>query len=349
MKRGFFFLKGKRGSWEDKLILWLFELLLAALVILLLLKWTHSVVEDTLFYKLYFSRDLSMFSNAVHASPYALSSLYPKDVTGFTIEFGDGRIYVDEAKQFEGRKLSRVKYPFQSDSSIGMEHPTFEYIPIPCQEPPDKSLGDKAWDWLMGKDCFQEPSIMRFTLEGHNITIDKSPAPIINLNSIKCSNADIGDVAKNVIIDTNIEEPLESSDGTKNEAEIVQNIASILASSGKPSGISLDETNSNGLLIKLRMNDDLNNNVKVMIGYKLKGENLAKAQKLACLLANNLAEMGVSGTSVQKTKDEMVGAEIVLNLELGSIEAENRLIGNPETASSIWTAIDDFYGDKNEG
>ena len=84
---------------SHEMFLNVFELVLAAIVILALLSFVKSVVNNSIFEKNYLSRDTSILLNTIYSAPGDVSYSY-KENTGkssFILKFSPGRVEVNDA------------------------------------------------------------------------------------------------------------------------------------------------------------------------------------------------------------------------------------------------------------
>ncbi|MEK6947427.1 MAG: hypothetical protein AABX32_07515 [Nanoarchaeota archaeon] len=78
-KRGRNLLFRNKKAISNELFFNVFELVLAAIVILALYNFINSVVDSTIFEKNYLARDLAMLTNTVYSSPGDLSYIYSEN------------------------------------------------------------------------------------------------------------------------------------------------------------------------------------------------------------------------------------------------------------------------------
>lgn len=86
-KRGRNLLFRNKKAISNELFFNVFELVLAAIVILALYNFVNSVVESTIFEKNYLARDLAMLTNTVYSSPGDLSYTYSETSRKFMFFF----------------------------------------------------------------------------------------------------------------------------------------------------------------------------------------------------------------------------------------------------------------------
>ena len=117
-KRGNRIFNNKSGFSHD-LFFNVFELILAAIVIIALFKFVHDVAEQTIFAKNYFARDMSLLVNALYAAPGEVSYIYDEDTSKFIFDFKLNRLTVyKEGDKEDNRNIfylyaENENFPFQ--------------------------------------------------------------------------------------------------------------------------------------------------------------------------------------------------------------------------------------------
>jgi hypothetical protein len=115
----------KKGISHD-LFFNVFELILAAIVIIALLQFVNDVAEQTIFAKNYFARDISILVNALYAAPGDVDYIYNEDTSKFIFDFNSNRLTVYEEKDPEDNRnifyfyAENKNYPFQ-DTALSHE------------------------------------------------------------------------------------------------------------------------------------------------------------------------------------------------------------------------------------
>ena len=123
-KRGRLF-NDKSGISHD-LFFNVFELILAAIVIIALFKFVNDVAEQTIFAKNYFARDMSLLVNALYAAPGEVSYIYNEDTSNFIFDFNSNKLTVyEEGDTEENRNIlyfyaENENIPFQ-DTALSHE------------------------------------------------------------------------------------------------------------------------------------------------------------------------------------------------------------------------------------
>ncbi len=124
-KRGSKIFNNKKGISHD-LFFNVFELILAAIVIIALFEFVNDVAEQTIFAKNYFARDMSLLVNALYAAPGDVSYIYNEDTSKFIFDFNSNRAVVYEEGDSEDNRNILYFYaenenqPFQ-DTTLSHE------------------------------------------------------------------------------------------------------------------------------------------------------------------------------------------------------------------------------------
>jgi len=117
-KRGTKFFNNKKGISHD-LFFNVFELILAAIVIIALLQFVNDVAEQTIFAKNYFARDMSLLVNALYAAPGDVAYIYNEDTSKFIFGFSNNKLTVYEQGDSEDNRnifyfyAENENFPFQ--------------------------------------------------------------------------------------------------------------------------------------------------------------------------------------------------------------------------------------------
>lgn len=136
-------LRNKKGI-SHEIFFNVFEIILAAIVVLALLNFIRSVVDSTIFEKNYLSRDLAILTNIIYGAQGDVVYTY-KEKTGkfpFTFDFRPNKIEVDESRKLtasiplgENKKLHEqekeeltgtVSYPFGENKNLVFGYTTLE-------------------------------------------------------------------------------------------------------------------------------------------------------------------------------------------------------------------------------
>ena len=102
-KRGAKLFNNKSGISHD-LFFNVFELILAAIVIIALFKFVNDVAEQTIFAKNYFARDMALLVNALYAAPGEVSYIYNEDTSKFRFAFNSNKLTVYEEGDSEDNR-----------------------------------------------------------------------------------------------------------------------------------------------------------------------------------------------------------------------------------------------------
>src|SRR3989338_6630309 len=103
------FIRNKRGM-EHEIFFNIFELALAAIVVISLFLFISDVVEQTIFEKNYIARDLSVLANTIYAAPGGVFYIYDEDVSKFIVDFAPGKVTV--LREADQSSVNNVFYLF---------------------------------------------------------------------------------------------------------------------------------------------------------------------------------------------------------------------------------------------
>lgn len=116
----------KKGISHD-LFFNVFELILAAIVILSLLNFVSDVAEQTIFKKNYLARDISLLVNTLYAAPVQVEYTYDEDLSDLVFEFSESRLSLYQEGGGEGVKIF---YLFGEDKNVPFPVPDPNQYPI---------------------------------------------------------------------------------------------------------------------------------------------------------------------------------------------------------------------------
>ena len=116
----------KRGM-TNELFFNIFELILAAIVLLSLLTFVKGVANQSIFEKNYLARDLASTVNTIYAAPGDVDYNYYENSKGFVFftEFAPNRIFAYEKE--EKNPEQHIYYPFAEDKKIQFSYNTMNH------------------------------------------------------------------------------------------------------------------------------------------------------------------------------------------------------------------------------
>ena len=120
-KRGARLFNNKHGISHD-LFFNVFELILAAIVIIALFKFVNDVAEQTIFAKNYFARDMSLLVNALYAAPGDVDYIYNESTSKFIFDFNSNRVTVYEEGDSEDNR--NILYFYEENKNIPIQDTT---------------------------------------------------------------------------------------------------------------------------------------------------------------------------------------------------------------------------------
>ena len=120
-KRGASIFKYKNGISHD-LFFNVFELILAAIVIIALFKFVNDVAEQTIFAKNYFARDASLLVNALYAAPGEVSYIYNENTGKFIFDFNNKKLTVYEEGDNEDNR--NILYFYAENENMPIQDTT---------------------------------------------------------------------------------------------------------------------------------------------------------------------------------------------------------------------------------
>ena len=120
-KRGVNLFNNKDGISHD-LFFNVFELILAAIVIIALFQFVNDVAEQTIFAKNYFARDMALLVNALYAAPGEVDYTYNEDTSNFIFDFNSNRLTVYEEGDSEDNR--NILYFYAENKNIPIQDTT---------------------------------------------------------------------------------------------------------------------------------------------------------------------------------------------------------------------------------
>jgi len=123
-KRGANLFKYKNGISHD-LFFNVFELILAAIVIIALFRFVNDVAEQTIFAKNYFARDISLLVNALYAAPGKVTYTYAENTSKFILDFNDNKLTVYEEGDSEDKR--NIFYLYAENKNLPFQDTTLRY------------------------------------------------------------------------------------------------------------------------------------------------------------------------------------------------------------------------------
>ena len=122
-KRTISIFNDKRGI-AHELFFNIFELVLAAIVLLALLYFINDVAAQTIFEKNYMARDLAALTNKIYAAPGEVTYNYNENVQDFKFDFVGNKI---EVSGVQDKDSTNVFYLFAKNTNMPMADKTLEY------------------------------------------------------------------------------------------------------------------------------------------------------------------------------------------------------------------------------
>lgn len=113
----------KRGM-TNEIFFNIFELVLAAIVLLSLLVFVKGIATQSIFEKSYLSRDIASAMNTIYAAPGDVDYNYIEKPKGYSffVELKNSRAYVYE--ETEKNPEQRTSYPFAENKKIKLSYET---------------------------------------------------------------------------------------------------------------------------------------------------------------------------------------------------------------------------------
>ncbi|MFH1510946.1 MAG: N-acetylmuramoyl-L-alanine amidase [Candidatus Woesearchaeota archaeon] len=148
------------------LYLFLFELVLLALVTVSLLGYVKSIEKNYIIQKTYLSKDLALLTSVVMASPGNINYVYahPKvDLSTFRFDFDKAVTVVETGMEYVGKP---IYYPFTLDKSVAFQ-------PVSLSNP-----GSILFS-LQGKELRVAKSTIEASMVCQNIVVTDSPGKIV--------------------------------------------------------------------------------------------------------------------------------------------------------------------------
>ena len=118
--------KGKKGI-SDEVFFNIFELILAMIVIVSLLKFINDVSEQTIFEKNYLARDMALLINTLYTAPGDVSYIYNEDTANFKFIYGFMPNKVEVYEKEEALQQNHPFYPFAENKKIKFGYDKIEY------------------------------------------------------------------------------------------------------------------------------------------------------------------------------------------------------------------------------
>lgn len=338
-KRGIFLGKKANLDIESYFIIIKFVILMAA--ILAMSAYVYSVVSDTFFQKMYFSRDIAFTINTLYSAPGSIYHEYTrKNLEKFEIDFSQNKVGLREND--ETKKGLAFNYFYASDLDYGLE-----------------------------KDLIKDSNKIFLQKLPYNFEI-KSESNT-KLKSAKCQGINTADYEWNnklFLIDpayTNDEEKnriigsiglsLYSKFGNKETTRDSTSSSDINEQTRKEPKIISDLIEKSDVIISINMGDYQNgdNSIKIYTSSIGDSELVNKRKKLGCLILNELVSdkeldkifmgskmISVNPDYISKDYAEMLGNDkLSVVIEIGNIQSEGA--GAMDSADIITKIADKIY------
>lgn len=120
-KRGKSFFNPKKAAITNQLIFILIQVSMAIVIFWSLVTWEKSVADNTIYEKIYLSKDVALVLNTIYSSPgdiYYVYSNENSELSIFNFEFKDQKLYVGEDKKGE----IPAEHPFADNINITREY-----------------------------------------------------------------------------------------------------------------------------------------------------------------------------------------------------------------------------------
>ena len=114
-KRGKFLFTGKKADVTHELYFIIAQVSIALFILWVLLAYVDSIKEDTLFEKIYLSKDLALITNTIYAAPGNVFYEYSNEkanLSKYSFNFESQKVSVQEIKK--GEVLS-IEHPYSQD------------------------------------------------------------------------------------------------------------------------------------------------------------------------------------------------------------------------------------------
>ena len=114
-KRGKIFFIGKKADVTHELYFVTAQVSIAMFILWVLLSYVDSIKEDTLFEKIYLSKDIALIADMIYAAPGSVLYEYSNekaDLSKYSFNFESQKLSVQEIK--EGEELS-IEHPYAQD------------------------------------------------------------------------------------------------------------------------------------------------------------------------------------------------------------------------------------------
>lgn len=107
--------KGKKGGIVHEQFFNIFEIALAILILLALLKFIYDISNKTIFEKNYMARDLAILLNTLYSAPGEVRYDYSENIEGLVFDFAGNKVEILTKKDEESTK---VFYPFGKNKNL---------------------------------------------------------------------------------------------------------------------------------------------------------------------------------------------------------------------------------------
>ena len=107
----------KKADVTVELLFVLIQLILALAIYAALQNYVNSVEDDTLYEKIYLSKDLALFLNTLYAGPGEVNYVYSNeklDLSRFIFDFKNQKVVVKETAE----KAIPIKHPYGEDKNL---------------------------------------------------------------------------------------------------------------------------------------------------------------------------------------------------------------------------------------
>lgn len=121
----------KRAEVETKIYFYIAEIVLVGFVLVFLYVYVSGIANSTLLEKNYFSRDIALLMNTIHAAPGNVDYLYEGNLTGYNfivnLEKNKVSVYEKEEDANLGNPI-KVSYPFMEDKAMQVEYEEVQLV-----------------------------------------------------------------------------------------------------------------------------------------------------------------------------------------------------------------------------
>jgi len=326
-KRGLF--QSRKASVEEYLMFLLGEILVSLIVAFFLFSYVQSVRENTVLEKNYISRDLALIMDAMQAAP--------------------GNVYYNY--QFSKLDLNKFKFSFQNQR-IGVSDENQEYaISFP--------YSDSLFLGVLSSQI-QDASTLGLMKNGDSFQVNAVMIP--KLNQMSCPRLDThADPSnKDALIDpghggddfgvVNPAKPAEKeSKLSLKVAEAMRDLDSELSRTLTRSDDSKLEQDPRVALVKpetdivvsihSNLNEKAINQLKVYVPIN---QNQLRSTKLACLIINQISDLGFTSYSIIPSDEELISkSPAAVMIELGNIQHSSKPVG--DLGKGILRGVEKYY------